>query len=88
MKNYYDQVDEDARAFIDEFLDDFKADDEDYGGQSDDPSFYQWMDYDGKLHEHTDAVFYGYDEEQICDESNNLEEDTIPYFRPSIWCPS
>ena len=72
---YYEQVEGDARDFIEEYLEDFKKDSEDYGGKSSDPSFYQWMDYDGKLHEHTDAVFNSYDEEVICDESNELETD-------------
>jgi len=72
---YYDQVREHAEDFIDEYLDEFKEDYGSWGGQSNDPSFYQWMDYDGKLHEHTESVFYDYSPEQICDESVNVETD-------------
>ena len=73
---YYDQVRGDAKDFISDYLDDFKEDDADWGGKSDEPSFWQWLNYDGKLHDYTDTIFYGYNEENICDDSNNLETDS------------
>ena len=66
--SYYAQVREDAKDFIEEHLADFKESGED--------SFYQWMSYDGKLHDYMDSAFYGYDAETICDTSDNVEEDT------------
>ena len=65
---YHDQVKEDAKDFIEAYLEDFKESGED--------SFYQWMSYDGKLHEWVDSSFNSYDEEEICDRTNNLETDS------------
>ena len=65
---YQAQVEEDARDFIKEHLDDFKESEKD--------SFYQWMSYDGKLHEWVDSSYHSYDDEKICDETDNLETDT------------
>lgn len=82
---YYKQVQRDAKDFIDEYLDEFKEDLGDWGGQTDDPSFYQWMDYDGKLHEHTESVYYDYDPTEICDNSDNVETDTGLWSGVTDW---
>ena len=73
--SYYSKVQEDAKDFIEEHLENFKKDDGSWGGKSSDPSFYQWVCYAGQLHEYTESAFYHYDNEKICDQSDNLEED-------------
>lgn len=72
---YYERVEKHAREFINDYLEDFKEDSESWGGKSSEPSFYQWMDYDSKLHEFTDTAFYDFDAASICDDSDNLDED-------------
>lgn len=83
MKTRYDyqkELEIDAASLIEETLKDFIEEEgplSDYSDEDEAAStFYQWVTYDGKLHEHTDTVFYSYDEEVICDESDNLETDS------------
>lgn len=66
--DYHEQVAEDAKDFIEEHLANFKESGKD--------SFYQWMSYDGKLHEWVDSSYNSYDDEEICDSTDNLETDT------------
>ena len=68
MTSYYTQVQRDAQDLIDEYLAEFI--------ESNGSSFWDWITYDGQLHETAESCFNSYDEEQICDESDNLETDS------------
>ena len=78
--DYIKQVQEDAQNFIDEYVDAYIDEQQpilDHDDANDfSNEFYQWMTYDGKLHEWMDSSFYNYDAEEICDYTENLESDT------------
>ena len=78
--DYIKQVQEDAQDFIDEYIDTFIEETQpilDHDDADDFSSeFYQWMSYDGKLHEWMDTSFPHYDAEEVCDYTDNLENDT------------
>ena len=78
--DYIKKVQEDAQDFIDEYLKSFIEETQpilDHTNADDfSNEFYQWMSYDGKLHEWMDSSFYHYEAEDICDYTENLESDT------------
>jgi len=82
---YYEDVMEDAKDFIDHYLEDFKEEQDIEEGDDYVDDFMEWCDYDGKFHEWVDTIYNGYDAEEICDYSKNLETDYGLWHGKTDW---
>ena len=73
---YYGKIEELADEFLDEYWKEWKEDTGEWGLKSNgEGNFYQWYDYDGKIHEWVDSNFYSFDADEILDNSNEVEDD-------------